>query len=336
MHDSLHQLAQNNQVSIKKTQALWRLSGVHQPPKDIFSRLRMSLIVLAALFLGAGLIFWVAANWDEQTRSFKLHLLQAAVVTGVIPSLFLKDNKHELVRTVLLFFATLALGGLLAFIGSTYQTGADAWELFAAWAALSLIWIAIGRSDWLWAVWLCIVAAAIGLRSGQSIVSAWSQSSSWQDTRVWLDFALWCVLFMLPMLLVRLGAVRSEQQNSTGLPVSQRLSGFLALSAWTTQAVLFLVKPDYVSYFAYIAAMGLAVFIVVWFIELDIVLLAMALLSANTLGLALLARWIFEQDFLKGVEFAYLLFSICAAISIGSSVYWLYQQQQKKDARHAE
>lgn len=152
MHDSLHQLAQNNQLSVKNTQALWRLSGVHQAPQDIFSRLRMGLIILTALFLGAGIIFWIAANWDAQSRSFKLHLLQAAVAAGVIPTLFLHGNKYATVRTALLFFATLALGGLLAFIGITYQTGADAWELFAAWAALSLIWIAIGRSDWLWAV----------------------------------------------------------------------------------------------------------------------------------------------------------------------------------------
>lgn len=331
MHDSLHQLAHDNRLSAKKTQALWHLAGVHQPPKDIFSRLRMGLIVLAALFLGAGLIFWVAANWDAQSRSFKLHLLQAAVAVGIIPALFLHADKHGWLRTVLLFFATLALGGLLAFIGITYQTGADAWELFATWAALSLIWVVIGRSDWLWAVWLCIVAAAIGLRSGQSIVSAWSQPSGWQDARIWLDFALWLGVFMLPMLLARIGAVRSKQKNSTHLPVSQRLSAFLALSAWTTQAVIFLLKPGYVSYFVYVAAMVLAVFVVVRFIELDMVLLAMALLTANVLGLALLVRWIFEQDLVKNLEFAYLLLSTCAAISIGSSVYWLYQQQQKEN-----
>lgn len=335
MHDSLHQLAQNNRLSTKKTQALWRLAGLHQPPSAIFSHVRMSLVILTALFLGAGIIFWIAANWDAQSRSFKLHVLQAAVAAGVIPSLFLHGRQYATVRTALLFFATVALGGLLAFIGMTYQTGADAWELFATWAALALIWIAMGRSDWLWAVWLCIAAAAIGLRSGQSMVGAWSHPSSWQELHIWVDFALWLGVFMLPMLLGRMGAVRSKQKNSIYLPVSQRLSAFLALSAWTTQALLFLIKPDYISYFVYIAAIALVVFIVVQGIEFDIVVLAVALLVANVLGLALLARWIFEQGFVRNLEFAYLLFSMCAAITVGGSVYWLYRQQQKENC-HVE
>jgi uncharacterized membrane protein len=49
------------------------------------------LIAGFALPLGTGLILWVAANWQAQTRQFKFLLLQA-----------------------LLLLATLALGGLLA------------------------------------------------------------------------------------------------------------------------------------------------------------------------------------------------------------------------------
>jgi hypothetical protein len=41
-------------------------------------------------------------------------------------------------RTPLSLLALLNIGGLFAYFGQTYQTGADPWQLFSLWAALSL------------------------------------------------------------------------------------------------------------------------------------------------------------------------------------------------------
>jgi len=48
--------------------------------------------------------------------------------------------------------AAVLVGPLLAVYGQAYQTGADAWELFAFWAALILPWVALARMPTLWLV----------------------------------------------------------------------------------------------------------------------------------------------------------------------------------------
>ena len=57
--------------------------------------------------------------------------------------------------------ASLFVGGLLALIGQTYQTGADSFELFGTWAAMILPWAAVGRFSVLWLLWLLVANLAI-------------------------------------------------------------------------------------------------------------------------------------------------------------------------------
>ena len=82
MHALIHQLARRFALDDGRTQRLWALSGLHRRPDALATHLHRGLAVLAALLLGAGLIFWVAANWQDQTRAFKLHLLEGAVLAS--------------------------------------------------------------------------------------------------------------------------------------------------------------------------------------------------------------------------------------------------------------
>ena len=82
MHALIHQLARRFALDDGRTQRLWALSGLHRRPDALATHLHRGLAVLAAMLLGAGLIFWVAANWQEQTRAFKLHLLEGAVLAS--------------------------------------------------------------------------------------------------------------------------------------------------------------------------------------------------------------------------------------------------------------
>src|SRR5690606_21168947 len=107
-------------------------------PQALERRIRSGLLLVAALLLASGLIFWVAANWQGQTRLFKLGLIEGGLALSVLAALV-----WPRVRVAALLCATLVLGGLLAYVGQTYQTGADAWQLFATWAALSLVWTAL-------------------------------------------------------------------------------------------------------------------------------------------------------------------------------------------------
>jgi Predicted membrane protein len=336
MHDTLHQWAREHRLVPAQTQQLWQLAGLHQPASDLQHHLRASLALVAALLLGAGLIFWVAANWETQSHTFKLHLLQAAVALPLVAALLMPAARHT-VRTALVLLGTLALGGLLAYIGITYQTGADYWQLFAIWAALALPAALVLRSDWLWALWLLIVATAIGSWSGQSLVNQFANLLNWRHFQNLITPWLWLSVFLWPMLIGQLGAVRDGQGQRTRPVISLRLVALLALSAWATHAIVFLVSEDVYGHtawinYGYLINTAFVVFAgwLGWRSRWrDLVVLGMALLALNILVLFLLGKWMFLHIQLKDST-GWLLFALIAAAVVAMSGRWLYQQQRQE------
>lgn len=161
MDEVLYRVAAQSPHDAQTLVQLHRVATSPGEPRSLARHLHWGLLLVAALLLASGLIFWIAANWQDQTRMFKLMLIEGALLISIAVSLVWRRG-----RIAALLCATLALGGLLAFVGQTYQTGADAWQLFATWAALALLWTLLARSDVLWLVWVGIVAAAIGLWYG--------------------------------------------------------------------------------------------------------------------------------------------------------------------------
>ena len=107
-----------------------------------------------AALLASALIFFFAWNWPDLHRFAKLGLaiaaLSACAGTAVLSSPF------GTVYRAALLGACLFTGALLALIGQTYQTGADPWELFAAWTVLMLPFVLLARSSASWALWLVV------------------------------------------------------------------------------------------------------------------------------------------------------------------------------------
>ena len=344
MHKTLHELAQQQGLAPRQTRALWRLAGMHEPPAALYQRLQQALALVAALLLGAGLIFWVAANWDAQTRTFKLHLLQAAVAVPLAAALLLPAGRRAL-RVALALLGTLALGGLLAYIGMTYQTGADAWQLFATWAALALPMVLVLRSDWLWALWLLIVAVAIGSWSGQSLINHLANVFDWRSSRNLLTPLLWLLVFACPLLISRLGLVCNMQGQAARPVLSLRLAALLAVGAWGAHGLFYIfaeedahtfgawLQPGSVSTPAFVLFAAWAGWRSRW---RDLAVLALALLALDVLALALLGKWMFVNMHVE--ENGLLLFALMAAGLVGMSGRWLYQQQKtaraEMDAYH--
>ena len=131
---------------------------LHDEPTALSQRLPQGIAVLAAALGGLGLIFWVAANWDELGRTGRFALLQACVSAMCAGALW-----RPTLRAPLGLLALLTIGGLFAFFGQTYQTGADAWQLFALWAALALPLCLGARSDVLWAPFALVAMSGISL-----------------------------------------------------------------------------------------------------------------------------------------------------------------------------
>jgi len=112
----------------------------------------------AALVL-SGLVYFFAFNWARIPPLVKLGsigaLLAAACLTVAVRGFERRGAEPAAVAAVTL------VGVFLAVEGQIYQTGADAWTLFAAWAALSFPFALLACSAATWAVWLAVAAVAL-------------------------------------------------------------------------------------------------------------------------------------------------------------------------------
>jgi uncharacterized membrane protein len=117
------------------------------------------LLWMGVVLCAAGLIFFLAFNWNDIGRFGKFALAQSLVVVALVFVWRLGVDRPG--GKAALLGASLFVGGLLALIGQTYQTGADSFELFGMWAVLILPWALVGRFDVLWLLWLLIANLAI-------------------------------------------------------------------------------------------------------------------------------------------------------------------------------
>ena len=118
-------------------------------------------IWLGAALIAAGIVFFLAYNWQELGRFAKFILVEALLAAAVAISWFYGLEKT--VGKASLLAASLVTGALLALFGQTYQTGADPWELFAVWALLILPWVLTARLAALWLIWLALINVAATL-----------------------------------------------------------------------------------------------------------------------------------------------------------------------------
>jgi uncharacterized membrane protein len=99
--------------------------------------------------LGAGVIFFVAANGQDYGVMGRFAILEAAFLVCV--GIALWRPSPGAIGQAALILATLLTGALLALFGQSYQTGADLYELFFTWALLALPFAVAGRSGAQWA-----------------------------------------------------------------------------------------------------------------------------------------------------------------------------------------
>ena len=148
--------------------------------------------------LGAGLVFFVAANWQAWGLAGRFGLLEAGLLLCVAAAL--RQPPPARVGQAALLFATLFTGALLALFGQSYQTGADLYELFFAWALLALPFAVAASSGPVWAAWWVVLDAGLALLCGTLSLDHffWRFLDGWSRDRA--------VLLMLPCLANLLGA----------------------------------------------------------------------------------------------------------------------------------
>jgi uncharacterized membrane protein len=155
---ALYDLAARHKLDARAADSLEQLAGFERQPADLAWWLPRVIAVLAAALGGLGVIFWIAANWETLGRFGRFALLQGCFLAACLGAL-----SRPAARAPLGLAALLTIGGLFAYFGQTYQTGADPWQLFALWAALSLPLCVGARSDILWTPWALVALSAVSL-----------------------------------------------------------------------------------------------------------------------------------------------------------------------------
>lgn len=121
---------------------------------------RLLLFVGAGLAL-AGVVCFFAYNWSQMGRFTRFGIVGAAISACLAGTA--RAGLDELSGKVGLTGASTLVGIFLAVTGQVYQTGADPWTLFAAWALLILPWVCMARFAGLWVLWLLIAELGLGL-----------------------------------------------------------------------------------------------------------------------------------------------------------------------------
>src|SRR5450830_906120 len=239
---AVYQLASAHALDAQQTRQLQEVAGFQREPARLAYWLPRGVAVLGAALLGMGLIFWVAANWEELGRMGRFALLQGVLAAACVGAFAVPKA-----RVPLLLLALLAIGGLFAYFGQTYQTGADPWQLFAVWAALALPLCLVARSDVLWTPWMLIFSTAAALWMQAHAHHSWRINSSDLSIFVsgWLAVLLACA-FVSPLLArwtgagswaLRLGLVLATILI-TGTAISALFSNELGTPYWAGLGLL--------------------------------------------------------------------------------------------------
>jgi uncharacterized membrane protein len=136
--------------------------------------------------VAAGVIFFLAFNWNDLGRMAKFALVEALLLVAL--GFVWRLGIERISGKAALLAAALLVGALFALIGQTYQTGADTFELFAVWAIAILPWAFVARFPALWLFWLLLANLAAQLYLGTIRTNLWLFSGS--ERQLWLLFAL--------------------------------------------------------------------------------------------------------------------------------------------------
>ena len=163
----LFRLAEDGALSAAELARAAALAELAPAPAEWRHALDRLLAFGGVLLVAAAVVFFFAYNWDAMHRFTKFGLAIAAL-GGACGAALLAAPFGTLHRAAL-FGACVATGALLALIGQTYQTGADVWELFAAWAALMSPFALLSRSSASWALCVVVANAALMRSLSQSV-----------------------------------------------------------------------------------------------------------------------------------------------------------------------
>ena len=111
----------------------YQLNTPDTSSRDLFITV---LIGLGSILIGLGIITFVAANWQELSRTFKVVLLLSLFVTVTIAGFYFwkrGSQPSQRIGNALLILSSLILGANMALMGQIYHINEPYYKLMLAW-----------------------------------------------------------------------------------------------------------------------------------------------------------------------------------------------------------
>jgi len=157
-------LAEFYSLDPQRTETMLELAGARPSRAEGLRFLGRCLRIAGVLSLAAGVVFFVAANWSKLAVFGRFALIEI-VLAGCVVLAFTRPPPAVIGRAAT-FLAFISTGALLALFGQTYQTGADVYELFLAWALLGLPLAVAAQWSVASAAWVLVLNASLLLFCG--------------------------------------------------------------------------------------------------------------------------------------------------------------------------
>lgn len=107
-----------------------------------------ALLICGIGFLVSGVVFFFAFNWDQMAVSVKFALIGLGILLSAYGAM--TSRVTESINKISLVATSVLIGVLLAVFGQTYQTGANAYDLFLTWLLIVTPLTLVSQSTYQW------------------------------------------------------------------------------------------------------------------------------------------------------------------------------------------
>ena len=183
---NVHEMARQLKLNAAAYRRAIEIARLAPDRADWLRHIDRFLIAIGALLIVAGIASFFAWNWSDLNYLVKFALIEGGIVAAVV--LAWRFGLDSNAGRISLFAAAFLTGTLLAVFGQVYQTGADPYGLFLAWAVLILPWAIIGRQAGIWMLLQILLNLTVIMYYTQVLnpPDGWWQLSQLLGPLVWL------------------------------------------------------------------------------------------------------------------------------------------------------
>jgi len=189
-HSNIQEMASKLGLGADAYARALQLAGLEPKRADWLRYIDRFLVTTGALLIVAGVAAFVAWNWADLGHMVKFALVEAGVAGSAL--LAWRLGIDSLGGRAALFSSAFLVGVLFALFGQVYQTGADPYGLFVAWAVLIFPLAAIGRQAALWILLQTLLILALIMYWTQVVdpPGGWWQLAQLLGPLAWLSSTL--------------------------------------------------------------------------------------------------------------------------------------------------